>query len=100
MFWRLIIILWLCFTSVASDEQRPLKKIGWPFDGFFGKIDRQAAQRGFQVYKEVCSACHAMSHLSYRNLKNIGFSDEEIKEIAQNYFFIQFLLFCNIFGSN
>jgi ubiquinol-cytochrome c reductase cytochrome c1 subunit len=57
----------------------------WPFDGLLGVVDRQSAQRGFQVYKEVCSACHALSHLSYRNLKNIGFSPEEIKAIAQNY---------------
>jgi ubiquinol-cytochrome c reductase cytochrome c1 subunit len=58
------------------------KQVVWPFEGFFGTFDRQAAQRGAQVYMEVCAACHGMSHLYYRNLKDLGFSAAEIKEIA------------------
>jgi ubiquinol-cytochrome c reductase cytochrome c1 subunit len=54
----------------------------WPFDGIMGKFDRRAAQRGFQVYKEVCSICHGLGHLSYRNLEAIGFSEDEVKAIA------------------
>lgn len=57
----------------------------WHFEGLRGSVDREAAQRGFQVYKEVCSVCHSLSNLYYRNLKDIGFSEEEIKEIAKNY---------------
>lgn len=67
----------------ASDEHIKLKKMRWSFEGVFGKVDRQAAQRGFQVYKEVCSACHSMHQLSYRNLKDLGFSEAEVKEIAK-----------------
>jgi len=70
----------LAFANAATKEH---KKMIWPFDGVFGSVDRQAAQRGFQVYKEVCSACHGMKHLYYRNLKDLGFSDAEIKEIAK-----------------
>ncbi|ABV73258.1 Cytochrome c1, heme protein precursor [Rickettsia canadensis str. McKiel] len=57
----------------------------WSFDGVFGTVKREAAQRGFQVYKEVCSVCHGLNNLYYRNLKDIGFSDDEIKEIAKVY---------------
>ncbi len=71
-------------NSYASEANAP-KKLIWPFEGVFGTFDREAAQRGFQVYKEVCAACHALSHLSYRNLKDIGITEEEIKEIAKEH---------------
>jgi ubiquinol-cytochrome c reductase cytochrome c1 subunit len=51
----------------------------------FGTFDRASAQRGFQVYKEVCAACHALSLLSYRNLKDLGFSEDEVKALAADY---------------
>lgn len=72
-------------SVVFGNEAAAPQKSYWPFDGIFGTVDRRAAQRGFQVYKEVCSACHALEHLYYRNLADIGFSAEEIKEIAKNY---------------
>ena len=59
----------------------------WSWDGIFGTFDRAAAQRGFQVYKEVCSSCHAMNYVSYRNLTDIGFSEAEVKAIAADYIF-------------
>lgn len=71
-------------SALASEEHIKLKKMQWPFEGAMGKVDRQAAQRGFQVYKEVCSVCHSMHQLSYRNLKELGFSDAEVKEIAKS----------------
>jgi ubiquinol-cytochrome c reductase cytochrome c1 subunit len=57
-------------------------KVKWQFDGGFGTFDRQAAQRGFQVYKEVCATCHSLKLISYRNLSALGFSDAEVKAIA------------------
>lgn len=80
----LIVMHCVCLAAYAN-ETIILKQMDWPFDGMFGTVDRQAAQRGFQVYKEVCSACHGLHNVSYRNLKDIGFSDAEIKEIAGNY---------------
>jgi len=67
-----------------TDNLRP-KQIKWNFDGMFGTFDRTSIQRGFQVYKEVCSACHSLHLVAFRNLKDIGFSDAEAKEIAKNY---------------
>ena len=61
------------------------KQLKWSFDGVFGSIDKASAQRGFQVYKEICSSCHSLKLMSYRNLEKIGFSPEEVKFIASEY---------------
>jgi ubiquinol-cytochrome c reductase cytochrome c1 subunit len=84
--WSFICLLILTQANIViANTTLPAKKMIWPFDGMFGTVDRKAAQRGFQIYKEVCSACHGLHNLYYRNLKDLGFSDEEIKEIAKNY---------------
>ena len=54
-------------------------------DGPFGKFDRQQLQRGFQVYKEVCSACHSLHLVAFRDLEAIGFTKPEVKAIAKNW---------------
>ena len=54
----------------------------WSFDGPFGGFDLAAAQRGFQVYSEVCAACHSLQYLHYRDLAGIGLTAEQIKAIA------------------
>lgn len=58
---------------------------GWPQAGMTGTFDRASLQRGFQVYKEVCAACHSMRLLSYRNLTEIGFTADQVKAIASAY---------------
>jgi ubiquinol-cytochrome c reductase cytochrome c1 subunit len=72
------------FTARAADEG-PLPRQEWSFEGVFGTYDRAAQQRGFQVYKEVCSACHPVKHLSFRDLAEIGYSEDEVKAIASTY---------------
>ncbi len=67
-----------------THADKPIKN-NWSFDGPFGSVDRASAQRGFQVYKEVCSACHGLKQLAYRNLADIGFTEKEIKFIASEY---------------
>ena len=57
----------------------------WSFDGIFGTPDLAAAQRGFQVYAEVCSNCHAMRLLHYRDLTGLGLSDADVKAIASTF---------------
>jgi ubiquinol-cytochrome c reductase cytochrome c1 subunit len=54
----------------------------WSFGGVFGTYDLASAQRGFQVYKEVCSNCHSMNLLHYRDLAGIGLNADQIKAIA------------------
>ena len=68
----------------AADET-PLPRQQWSFDGVFGTYDRASAQRGFQVYKEICSVCHPVKHLHFRDLMDIGYSEDELKAIATGY---------------
>ena len=63
----------------------PLLKGDWSFDGIFGTIDKQSAQRGLQIYKEVCSNCHGLYEMSYRNIAALGYSDEQVKNFAAQY---------------
>ena len=71
-------------TAVAAEARHPDAR-SWGFNGIFGTFDRAALQRGYQVYKEVCSACHALKYLSFRNLAEIGFSETQAKAIAAEY---------------
>ena len=81
-------------APVAADNSafvttaREPKESDWPFDGPFGTYDRGALQRGFQVFKEVCSACHSLKLLAYRHLSDEGgpeFSEAAVKAIAAEY---------------
>jgi ubiquinol-cytochrome c reductase cytochrome c1 subunit len=84
----LAIITTISFSSNASEQSKKLLNLEWSFKGFFGKFDRASLQRGYQVYAEVCSACHSMKYLSYRNLVEAGgpeFSEEQAKVIASQY---------------
>lgn len=88
MYNRVIIAFLISFSSFGAIADTTAKKplqLVWPFEGIFGTFDRQAAQRGAQVYLEVCSTCHSNHNLYYRNLKDIGFSEAEIKQLAQKY---------------
>lgn len=85
-----LISLILISNSVLAEEESPTsalhpKQLQWEFDGFFGRFDKQSIQRGYQVYKEVCSTCHSMKLMAYRNLQDIGFSEAEVKQIASEY---------------
>ncbi len=73
--------------SIAAEKVEYLKT-DWSFKGLFGKFDRASLQRGYQVYTEVCAACHSMKYLSYRNLAEKGgpeFSIAEAKAIAASF---------------
>ena len=75
-------------TSSNSAETAKLLKTDWSFKGLFGKFDRGALQRGYQVYTEVCASCHSMKYVSYRNLGEKGgpeFSEAEVKAIAASF---------------
>jgi len=64
------------------------KHVDWTFSGPFGKYDPQQLQRGFQVYREVCSSCHSLELVAFRNLADEGgplFSEEQAEAIAAEY---------------
>ncbi len=72
----------LAFSPARAQEAPALPEVHWSFNGIFGVFDHAQARRGFQVYKEVCSVCHSMNLLAYRNLEALGFSEDEVKAIA------------------
>tara|TARA_B100001121_G_scaffold243907_1_gene218560 strand:+ start:347 stop:1126 length:780 start_codon:yes stop_codon:yes gene_type:complete len=90
-----LISLVILFISIFSFQNHSISaekikflETDWTFKGLFGKYDRGALQRGYQVYTEVCSACHSMQYLSYRNLAQPGgpeFTEQEAKFIAASF---------------
>ncbi len=62
----------LAAPAIAAEGKKFAPDIDFSFEGPFGTFDRAQLQRGFQVYKEVCSACHSMNLMSYRNLGQPG----------------------------
>jgi len=84
----LTILFTTCFLNSYSAEKVEYLKTDWSFKGLFGKFDRGALQRGYQVYTEVCSSCHSMKYLSYRNLAEKGgpeFTEAQAKAIAASF---------------
>lgn len=57
----------------------------WSFAGPFGTFDKAQLQRGLKVYKEVCAACHSMQRVAFRNLEDLGYSEEQVKAFAAEY---------------
>jgi ubiquinol-cytochrome c reductase cytochrome c1 subunit len=68
----------------AQEAAPPLQR-DWSFEGFFGTFDRSAAQRGLQVYREVCQTCHGLEYVAFRNLEELGFTEDEVSAIAAEY---------------
>ena len=69
----------------AAGDAVQLEKQEWSFSGLFGTFDRAAAQRGLQVYREVCATCHSLDYIAFRNLADLGYSEAEVKAIAAEY---------------
>ncbi len=65
-----------------AEDTAPLKTPQWSFTGVMGGFDTAALQRGFQVFDNVCAACHSLSFVAYRNLVDIGLPEAKAKEVA------------------
>lgn len=61
------------------------KHVHWSFGGPFGHWDVGQLQRGLKVYKEVCSACHSLNLVAFRNLEALGYSEDQVKAFASEY---------------
>lgn len=72
-------------SPAMAEDEAPLLNGNFTFDGPFGTFDIPAAQRGLQIYKEVCSNCHGLYELSYRNLAALGYNEDQIKAFAGAY---------------
>ena len=71
--------------SAEEEFHREPRDVAFSFEGPFGRYDAQQLQRGFQVYKEVCSACHGLSLVAFRDLHDLGYEEPEIKAIADQW---------------
>lgn len=75
-------------AAMAAGEAPEIKRQAWSFSGITGIYDKAQLQRGFQVYKEVCSACHGLERIAFRNLVQKGgpeFPEEAVKQLAATY---------------
>ena len=94
-----VAVLWAfatgAYTVISDGELKPEtaehefhkhpKHLALASDGPFGRFDKQQLQRGLQVYKEVCSACHSLRHVAFRDLAALGYNEAEIKAIAAGF---------------
>jgi ubiquinol-cytochrome c reductase cytochrome c1 subunit len=86
-------LLWGAIAYVSEPHEETAehrfhlqpKHVSFPSDGPLGHFDRQQLQRGFQVYKEVCAACHGLNLVAFRNLEDLGYTDAEVKAIATQW---------------
>ena len=79
--------LMIAGPALAADNplHKHPKDVSWQHQGIFGTFDRAQLQRGFQVYKEVCAACHGLRLVAFRTLEDLGYSDAQVKAIAAEY---------------
>jgi ubiquinol-cytochrome c reductase cytochrome c1 subunit len=86
-------LLWGAISYIQEPPEKPVEyafhqhpeRVSYSFDGPFGRFDRQQLQRGFQVYREVCAACHGLHYVAFRNLSEIGYSEAEVRAIAAQW---------------
>ncbi len=71
--------------TVEHDFHKHPKHLALASDGAFGRFDKQQLQRGFQVYKEVCAACHSLRLVAFRDLGALGYGEAEVKAIAAGF---------------
>lgn len=90
-------LVFALFTTVSGAIREPAaptaehefhkhpKELELASNGWTGRFDRQQLQRGLQVYKEVCSACHSLKLVAFRDLKQLGYSDGQVKTLAKGF---------------
>lgn len=73
----------LAQPTFAGDLVLHPPKFPWTHSGLLDSLDHASVRRGFEVYKQVCAACHSMKYLCYRNLVNVIMSEDEAKAVAE-----------------
>jgi ubiquinol-cytochrome c reductase cytochrome c1 subunit len=72
-------------SVLNAAEEIKIPKEDWNFYGVLGSFDRAQLQRGFQVYKEICSNCHSLNYIAFRNFEALGYSEDQVKSLAAQY---------------
>ena len=76
----------LTASSAYAAAEVHIPKEQWSFNGVLGTFDRAQLQRGFQVYKDVCAACHSLRYISFRNFEALGYSEADVPDLAEGAF--------------
>jgi len=71
------------FVLRADDEVIHPPNIKWPHTGALSSFDAASIRRGYEVYKNVCASCHSLNRIAYRNLVGVAFTEDEVKEMAE-----------------
>ena len=71
--------------TIEAKYYKHAKEVSFAHEGPLGKYDNRQLQRGFKVYTEVCSSCHSLHQIAFRNLEDIGYSEPEVKAIAKGW---------------
>lgn len=72
-------------VAIAAEGENSITNVDFSFKGPFGTYDKAALQRGLMVYRQVCSNCHSLKRVAYRNLDALGYTEDQIKSIAAEY---------------
>ncbi len=78
------VLLFPMTAFAAGDAEHPPHQ-DWKFSGMFGTYDKASLQRGLKVYRNVCSACHSLDRIYFRNLEALGYDADQVKAIASEY---------------
>jgi ubiquinol-cytochrome c reductase cytochrome c1 subunit len=81
----IVTILFVVPQAFAAGDAKKPESQDWEFQGVFGKFDKASIKRGLQVYIEVCSSCHSLDQVAYRNLLDIGLTVDESKAVAEEF---------------
>ena len=71
--------------TAEHEFHKHAKDVHFAQDGLFGKYDRAQLQRGLQVYKEVCAACHSLKYVAFRDLTALGYTEGQVKNLASQF---------------
>lgn len=78
-------LLFAAPSAQAAGEYDTPPPANLSFQGIFGTYDRAAAQRGLQVYRQVCASCHGLRFVAFRNLRALGLTEQQVAAIAAEY---------------
>ena len=68
--------------AMAAGAAAHPRSGGFSFEGPFGTYDQGQLQRGYKVYKEVCSACHSLNLVAFRDIQDFGYTEGQVKTFA------------------
>jgi len=69
--------------SVKADLTLHPPHLHWSHSGLIDSLDHASVRRGYQVYKQVCAACHSLRYMAYRNLVGVTHTEAEAKAEAE-----------------